>query len=219
MPRFGQHRRLIWLNEPAVNLMFQRREKPKLHQRARDFLWPSLGWRRSTRYLFHRVGRLPGSSYSIAAGFACGAAVSFTPFVGLHFVFGGLCAWVMRANIMAAIIGTAVGNPWTFPFIWTLIYNLGVWMGAANGVNVAELDFSAVFASSMDAMLTLDLVYLFDTAWPVLWPMFVGAIPCFLVVWTLFYFLLRPLIDNYQSKRRERVMRKIIEEKKRESKL
>ena len=109
--------------------MFKRREKPKLHHRARDFLWPSLGWKRSTEYLFHRIGRLPGSSHTIAAGFACGAAISFTPFVGLHFVFGGICAWAIRANIMASIIGTAVGNPWSFPFIWTLIYNLGVWMG------------------------------------------------------------------------------------------
>ena len=111
--------------------MFMRRDKPKFHHRARDFLWPSLGWERSTQYLFHRIGRLPGTSYSIAAGFACGAAVSFTPFVGLHFALGGLCAWLIRANIMAAVIGTAVGNPWTFPFIWTLIFNLGVWIGAA----------------------------------------------------------------------------------------
>ncbi len=197
--------------------MFQRRDKPKLHQKARDFLWPSLGWRRSTQYLFHRVGRLPGTAYSIAAGFACGAAISFTPFVGLHFILGGLCAWMIRANIMASVIGTAVGNPWTFPFIWTLIYNLGVWMGAADGADASELVFSEVFAYSMDAMLTFDMVYLFETAWPVLWPMFVGGIPAFLVVWALFYFPLKPLIERYQSKRRGRVMRNIIENKQRES--
>ena len=198
--------------------MFMRRDKPKFHHRARDFLWPSLGWERSTQYLFHRIGRLPGTSYSIAAGFACGAAVSFTPFVGLHFALGGLCAWLIRANIMAAVIGTAVGNPWTFPFIWTLIFNLGVWIGAAgSGVNANELDFSNIFSSSMDAMLTFDMAYLFETAWPVLWPMFIGGIPTFIIVWLVFYFPLRPLIKRYQANRRKRVMRKIIESREQES--
>jgi len=196
--------------------MFQRRFKPKLHHRARDFLWPSLGWRRSTVYLFHRMARLPGSSYSIAAGFACGAAISFTPFVGLHFILGGLCAWIMRANILASAIGTAVGNPWTFPFIWTLIYNLGHWMGAGwNTKQSAEdLDFAAIFAASMDAFLRFDLAYLVDTAGPVLWPMFIGGIPAFVAVWFIFFLPLRPLIGAYQHQRRERRMRKIIDTKK-----
>jgi len=198
--------------------MFNRREKPKLHHRARDFLWPRRGWRRSTEYLFHRIGRLPGTAHTIAAGFACGAAISFTPFVGLHFIFGGLCAWIIRANIMASIIGTAVGNPWTFPFIWTLIYNLGIWMGAGRaGPLASELDFPTLFSSCMDALLRFDLVFLLETAWPVLWPMFIGGIPAFFVVWFGFYFALRPLIENYQGKRRKQRMRNIIETKTKET--
>ncbi len=198
--------------------MFDRREKPKMHRRARDFLWPSLGWKRSTEYLFHRIGRLPGTAHSIAAGFACGAAISFTPFVGLHFVLAGFCAWAMRANIMASIIGTAVGNPWTFPFIWTLIYNLGVWMGAGGErPNASELDFPTIFSSCMDALLRFDPVYLFETAWPVIWPMFLGGLPAFVVVWLGFYFAFRPLIESYQSKRREKLTRKIIEMKSQET--
>lgn len=191
--------------------MFMRRDKPKLRHRARGFLWPSLGWKRSTQYLFHRIGRMPGTSYSIAAGFACGAAASFTPFVGLHFVLAGFCAWLIRANVMAAVIGTVLGNPWTFPFIWTLIFNLGMWVGAAGrGASASELDFSRIFSSSMDAMLTFDLAYLFETAWPVLWPMFIGGIPAFIIVWIVFYFPLRPLIKHYQSSRRKRVMREVV---------
>ncbi len=197
--------------------MFDRREKPKLHHRARDFLWPSLGWKRSTEYLFHRVGRLPGTAHTIAAGFACGAAISFTPFVGLHFVLASICAWAMRANIMASIIGTAVGNPWTFPFIWTLIYNLGVWMGAGGrGPDASKPDFPTIFSSCINALLRFDPVYLFETAWPVIWPMFLGGLPAFVVVWLGFYFALRPLIEGYQSKRREKRIRKIIEMKSQE---
>ena len=136
------------------------------------------------------------------------------PLPRLHFVLGGLCAWVMRANIMAAIIGTAVGNPWTFPFIWTLIYNLGLWMGAGGGGgDASELEFSQIFSRSMDAMLTFDLVYLFETAWPVLWPMFIGGIPAFFVSWAFFFFPLRPLVRSYQSKRRKKMMQKLAKRK------
>ena len=66
--------------------MFQRRNKLSLVQMARNFLWPRIGWHRSTKYVMHRVSRLRGTPYALAAGFACGAAISFTPFVGLHFL-------------------------------------------------------------------------------------------------------------------------------------
>jgi len=192
--------------------MFRRRNQPKLHHRARDFLWPSLGWRRSTVYLFHRVGRIPGSSYSIACGFACGAAVSFTPFVGLHFILGALCALLMRGNVLASAIGTAVGNPWSFPFIWAWIYHLGLWMTGQGG-DAEKQDFGSMFAAMMDASLKFDIAYLLETVWPVWWPMLLGSIPSFIIVWFLFFLPLRPLIGGYQDKRRERRMRKIVQEK------
>ena len=34
-------------------------------------------------------------------------------------------AYIVRANIVAAAIGTVAGNPWTFPFIWLWTYWLG----------------------------------------------------------------------------------------------
>lgn len=195
--------------------MFKRRNKSKLFYKVRDFFWPSLGWKRSTQYLFHRIGRLPGTPYSTAAGFACGAAISFTPFVGLHILMASLIAWIVRANIMAAVIGTAVGNPWTFPFIWAFTFNLGVWLGAAgSSVNASELDFQRLFSTSLEAIITYDLSYLFETAWPVLWPMFIGGVPTFFIVWIIFYFPLRPLIKRYQSKRQKRVIINSTESKK-----
>jgi uncharacterized protein (DUF2062 family) len=200
--------------------MFKRRYKLKFYRRAQDFLWPRLGWKRSTEYLFHRIGRLPGTPYSIAAGFSCGAAVSFTPFVGLHIVLAGFCAWLIRANIMAGVIGTALGNPWTFPFIWTFIFNLGVRVGmVGNGAKASELDFPRIFSTSMDAILTFDLSYLFETAWPVLWPMFIGGIPAFVVVWLIFYFPLRSLIKRYQSNRRKRASHEFAISKEQENRL
>ena len=182
--------------------MFHRRNKTALSGRIREFFWPRSGWNRSTKYVFHRVARLRGSPHSIAAGFACGAAMSFTPFVGLHFVLSAILAWFIRANIIASAIGTAVGNPWTFPFIWVWVYNLGQWMGASIPVGAApEPDFVGIFGAILKASLSLDFTFLFDTAWPVFWPMFVGGVPTAVLVWLAFYMPMKPLIAGYQNRR------------------
>src|SRR3546814_12530299 len=108
--------------------MFKRRMPLPFHRRARAFLWPRGGWRLSGPYVAHRLRRLPGPPYRIAAGFASGAAISFTPFIGLHFVLATLLALCIRGNIVASAIGTMVGNPWTFPLIWLWTYSLGHWL-------------------------------------------------------------------------------------------
>lgn len=184
--------------------MFDRREKPAALTRIRDFFWPRAGWNRASKYVFHRVARLPGTPYTLAAGFAAGAAVSFTPFVGLHFVVSAIVAWIIRANIVASAIGTAVGNPWTFPFIWVWIYKSGLWMTASDGAPPADVDFAEVFAQMMEAALRFDGGYLFDTAWPIFWPMLVGSLPTGLLVGAIFYLGLYPVIGAYQGRRARR---------------
>ena len=189
--------------------MFLRRQKLSVFNRARQFFWPTAGWHRSTRYVFHRVARIPGSAYSLAAGFACGAAISFTPFIGLHFVLAALLAYIMRANIIASAIGTAVGNPWTFPFIWVAIYNVGSWIVRTNGVKAHDVDFLDVLTESMEAMHRMDFQFLMDTSGPVLWPMLVGSVPVGVLVWIISYLPLRPMISKYQAARHHRRTRKV----------
>jgi len=175
-------------------------------ERLREFLWPRSGWERSAKYVFHRVARLPGTPHAIAGGFACGAAVSFTPFVGLHIVLAALLAWIIRANIISSVIGTVVGNPWTFPFIWVWIYELGHWMGVGTGGHASEnLDFISLFGKMLEAVLRLNAGYLFETAWPVFFlPMLAGGIPTALVMWIAFYVPLKPVVESYQRRRRAR---------------
>ena len=56
---------------------------------------------------------------------AWGVAVSFTPLLGFHLIICYLGTWLMRGNLIAATVGTIVGNPWTFPFIFYLDYKIG----------------------------------------------------------------------------------------------
>lgn len=191
--------------------MFQRRQKLSIFQRVRQFFWPSAGWGRSTRYVFHRVARIPGSAYSLAAGFACGAAISFTPFIGLHFILSALLAYIMRANIIASAIGTVVGNPWTFPFIWVGVFNVGrfiMHVDESGRVAATDVDFLDVLTESMEAMHRLDFEFLMETSAPVMVPMLVGCVPVAVFVWILFFVPLRPMIAKYQSARHHKRTRK-----------
>ena len=181
--------------------MFGRRNKISSGARLRNFVWPRSGWRRSTKYLRHRIFRLPGTPYAIAAGVACGAAVSFTPVVGFHFVLAALLAWLLRANIVASAVGTAVGNPWTFPFIWVWVYELGTWMGVGDALSAGDLDFTGLFAAILQALLRFDMIYLFETAWPIMTPMLAGSVPTAIVVWFVFYLLMKPMIASYHHRR------------------
>ena len=129
------------------------------------------------------------------AGVASGAAVSFTPFIGLHFVAAALLALLLRGNVVASAIGTAVGNPWTFPFIWTWIYTLGQWLMGAD----AASDFPA----------TLDMDYIFERPLDVLWPMTLGALPTAVVVWIVIFWPVRGAVAEYQHVRHLRIRRKV----------
>lgn len=177
--------------------MFKRRNPLPLHQRAGAFFWPRGGWRRSGAYVAHRLRRLPGTPYRIAAGFASGAAVSITPFMGLHFVLAALLALVVRGNILASAIGTVVGNPWTFPFIWLWTYSLGNWiLGRGNGPAVFPEDLSFFH-------------HIIDNPLEVLLPMIVGSVPTAVVVWFAFFWPLQRTVDGYQKARRRRLHRRM----------
>src|SRR5699024_6471352 len=109
-------------------MIFKRRERPSTGQRLREAVAPRKGWWRGLDYINKRMRRLPDSPHRIALGFACGAFASFTPLFGLHFILAATLALVMRANILAALFGTVVGNPLSFPLISASALYTGRWI-------------------------------------------------------------------------------------------
>ena len=69
-----------------------------------------INWLKYKKYWKSRLAKLKGTPQSIAVGAACGIAISFTPFVGAHMMLAMIMAWVLRGNIMAALVGTTVGT-------------------------------------------------------------------------------------------------------------
>lgn len=174
-------------------MLFKRRIKPKLMERVRVALWPRRTWARSWRYVIKRVLRLSASPHAIAAGFAAGAFSSMTPFVGLHFLLGFFVAFVTGGNLVASALGTAVGNPLTFPFIWAATHRLGSWILGQRAEAEPPIDISeGVFEHSLESLI------------PVLKPMVVGAIPLGITVWFLCYIVVRSVVRSYQEARRRR---------------
>lgn len=159
-----------------------------------NFLWPRMGLRRYLSYLRHRIGRMRGTPHSVAAGFASGAAMSMTPFMGFHFLLSALLAWVMRGNIIASAFGTVAGNPWTFPFIWLWSYRIGCWILDTETARNPFAGFS--FSQVMDDP--------YDTLEPILVPMLVGSVPLGVTVWFLTYWPLRKALEQYRRQRIER---------------
>ena len=105
--------------------MFRRRVPLSFVGKVRELLWPRKGFSRLYSYLVQRVLRMPGSAYSLACGFACGVAVSFTPLLGFHLLLAIGLAYFIRGNMATALLGTLFGNPWTFPFIFVLLQAVG----------------------------------------------------------------------------------------------
>ncbi|MEM7523661.1 MAG: DUF2062 domain-containing protein [Pseudomonadota bacterium] len=156
---------------------------------------PRRGWRRVFEYYRHRMKRLPDSPSRIALGFACGVYTSFTPFFGFHFVVAAAFAWLLRGNVLASAIGTFIGNPLTFPFIVAICLEIGsLIMGAPIDADFEGLDVIEI------AILLLQNIH------ELVVPYFVGGIVPGMASAIASFFLIRPLVKQYQQRRRARLM-------------
>ena len=200
-----------------------------------ESFYPRGGWRRASRYIVHRLRRLPDPAHKISRGIAAGVFTSFTPFFGLHFVISVALAWAMRANVIAALLATFAGNPLTFPLIAAVSMEMGGFI-----LGERPLPLPLVLASFSEAANDLwrNFVAIFTedtTHWQGLFrfwdrvflPYLVGGFLPGLAAGIASYFLANPVIVAYQkarvarlkkkfAKRRERAISRRIEQEKAE---
>ena len=157
--------------------MFKRRKPRETWEILREWFWPKSGWVRASKYVFHRLIRLDDGPRTIAVGMACGAFASASPFVGTHFITAGILALIFRGNVFASTLGTWVGNPITFPFIWLLTYQIGLIALGLDATGEAPEIGSPFSGDEAEGV--------FST---VLYPMLIGALPVgsFLALFTYF---------------------------------
>ncbi len=158
-------------------------------------LWPRRSVSRSVRYFCKRVLRLRASPHAVAAGVAAGVFASFFP-LGSHFIIAAAVSWLVAGNLVAAALGTAFGNPVTFPLLWGASWETGKLIlhehlppdGAPGhlGAMMQDLSFSQLWE-------------------PVLKPMAVGAIPLGLVCGLAVYGVTRWSMTAVREQRRLRI--------------
>ena len=131
-----------------------------------------------------RLARLPASTYAVSSGFACGSMVSFTPLLGLHFILAVVFAFLIRGNFIAALIGTVVGNPITFPFIWGLIYKVGAFVTSTKQKELNhEINFDMIISQTYEIFL----------------PMLLGGAILAIPVWLTTYLLTHSFVSSYKK--------------------
>ncbi len=140
-----------------------------------------------TRFISYyklKLARLPASPHAIASGFACGSMVSFTPLLGLHFLLAIVFAYIIRGNYVAALLGTIVGNPITFPFIWGLIYKVGAFVTSTKQKQLNhEINFDMIVTQTYEIFL----------------PMLLGGAILAIPVWLTTYLLTYSFVSSYKK--------------------
>ena len=145
--------------------------------------------KRVISYYKLRLARLPDSNYAISSGFACGAMVSFTPLLGLHFVLAVIFAYLIRGNFIAALIGTVVGNPITFPFIWGLIYKIGTYL---TNIKLQKITHEINF----------DMIV--NQTYEIFFPMLVGGIIIAPLGWIITYSVIYSFVASFKKRRNKK---------------
>jgi len=149
---------------------------------------------------------------------AFGVFASFSPFFGFHIILAMLMAKTLRANLIAAVAGTLIGNPISFPFIIGFALKLGNWL---LGRDLKEHDlrnvgraFREAFRAVWHAIKAIFGVQppstdgLGDFFSEIMLPYLIGGLLMGLVFGAITFYVSKPLIIAYQGLRRKRLAKK-----------
>ncbi len=196
-------------------MLLKRRTPPTWIESLRVWIWPRRSWLRSGQYVTKRILRLTATPHAVAAGVAAGAFTSFTPFMGFHFALAFVAAWLVRGNMIAAALGTFVGNPLTFPFIWAATFKLGHIVLQTHATPSEPPALGVAMKDVMQACMNFDgtaAMVALDNIWaPILYPMLVGGMIIGPTVALVIYFTTRRAAVMFRETRRNKLMAKATE--------
>ena len=192
--------------------MFKRRERRSIFRFFYEVVFSLKGITRAIEYVGIRLKRIPDTPHKISLGMSCGIFASFTPLFGLHFLIAGLLSYLLRANVLASLIGTFIGNPITFPIITVFNLKLGEWILGSNeyssgdGGKIFEgfLDFIFLIYKSLytEGLIGENSVpRMNEFLYGVFIPYSIGGLILGISIAIISYLLLRPLVSTYQKKR------------------
>jgi uncharacterized protein (DUF2062 family) len=172
--------------------MFKRKNPLPPSQLFLSILWPQMGWKRMGRYIQLRLIRLKETTRSIATGFAFGASVSFTPLPGIHIFSAAGLSFITRGSVLASVVGTLVGNPWTLPLMWWGAYKMGNFAFSLFGANISAMPEHFTWDYLMDEIAhhPMDLIV----------PWVTGGIILMVLSWPIFYIVAYRMVAKLRRK-------------------
>ena len=173
-------------------------------------IYPRGGFKRATRYVIHRMSRLPDDPHRIARGIFAGSLIGFLPLPGLQFVAAWGAARLVRGNVLAALLGTFNTNPLTTPFFAVIAMTFGHWiMGVQEPLSAEAIGGAFAHASgdlwrNFVAIFTPEKMHwggLIRFWHEIYLPYFIGALLPGIVISAIAYYLTIPLVQTYQKAR------------------
>ncbi|NJM83559.1 MAG: DUF2062 domain-containing protein [Tabrizicola sp.] len=194
----------------GIELVFKRRDRIGWLAWLREMIYPKGGFKRATRYVIHRMRRLPDQPHRIARGVFAGSLIGFLPLPGMQFVAAWLASRAINGNLLAALLATFNTNPVTTPFFAVLAMTLGHWiLGIERPLSWFYIK-SATEQAGGDLWFNFKAMFTSDvTRWDgliqfwhdIYWPYFIGALGPAVVISLASYYVTIPLVEAYQKAR------------------
>lgn len=183
-------------------MLFRRKKPAAFWEKLRITLFPRHSYGRSIKYFQKRILRLNATPHAIAAGLAAGVFVSFTPFIGVHFFLAFVIAYIIAGNMLAAAAGTFIGNPLTFPIIWSASLEIGKVILKGRFDDLDDIEISHVEPKEFSYF---DIANIWE---PLIKPMLVGGVPLGILAAVPIYLITRWSIVKYRSARTAKIHRR-----------
>lgn len=191
-------------------MVFKRRDPLGWGAWLREQVYPRSGFRRATRYVLHRMRRLPDQPHRVARGVFAGSLIGFLPLPGMQFIAAWAASRAINGNLLAALLATFNTNPVTTPFFAVLALSLGHWILGIQKPLSWDYIRDATEIAAHD--LWFNVKAMFTSAVPrwdgleqfwheIYWPYFIGALGPGILLSLVAYYLTIPLVSAYQKAR------------------
>lgn len=141
------------------------------------------------RLIKMKIFRIRDFPESVAIGLAWGVSVSFTPLLGFHLIICYFGTIIMRGNLIAATVGSVIGNPWTFPLFFYFAYKLSLLFFFTP---LDDYEFKIQFLISNFNNLFI--------------PTLVGSLPIAITAWLITYKISKFLLEKrFYEKRKNKI--------------
>lgn len=109
----------------------------------------------------------------VAAAFAVGVGLSFSPLLGLQIVLAALAAWLWKLNRVLVFVGLCTNLPWIMAPYYAATTAAAAWVMGAIPPSQLAAQFAAVFAHSvLSAAFWREILALLR---PLFWPFVLGS--------------------------------------------